>query len=174
MPAHQSANAAPSPKKIKSMTEITMLTYLIPAAAAIKNGNGDTSLYGYVENHGITKRQELKRDDDELKFAVLDSIGDMLLQKHHILAISPDKEKREQSFIPTAELKADSDLELPAEDPINGASMVSSISASVVPNPDDRGDRGNHEGGPLNLREVREGNSRWVEVKKDSLRYAVE
>jgi len=46
-----------------------------------------------------------------------------------------------------SDLKADSDMELPAEHPISEASKFSSISATVVPNPNDRGSAGNREGG---------------------------
>jgi hypothetical protein len=166
----------------KDMPEPSMLTILIEAAAAVKNKDGYSSLHGYVENHGLTSRRVIEPLEAEVKFAVLDSIGDVLLQNHQVIAITPDKQER---FVTTI-LVSDSDpyledefgIDVQAEDPINGASRVLAISASVVPNANDRhgGDcKGGQMGGPLgNLRLVADGKSMWDDIKKDSLCHALE
>ena len=163
----------------KDMTELSMLTILIQAAAIVKNGSGDSSLHGYVEDHGLASRRVMEDSDIEVEFAVLDSIGDILLQNHQVLAISPDIQMREHGHI-TILTSADSELEVPAEYPIGGASnfKVSGINANIVPNPNDR-HVGNHKGGqsagPLgNIKQVVDGRSMWKEVKDDPLHYAVE
>ena len=161
----------------KDMPELSMLTFLIEAAAAVRNKDGDTSIHSYVENQGLTSRQVMESNEAEVKFAVLDSIGDVLLQNHQVIAISPDKQK---CFIITV-LISDPNLEdelginVLAEDPISRASTVSLISASVVPNANDRHNSGDRKGGgPLgNLRQVADGKSMWNNVKNDPLYYAV-
>ena len=157
-----------------------MLTILIQAAAIVKNRDGDKSLQGYVEEHGLKSRRVMASNVD---FAVLDSIGDVLLQSHQVLAVSPNKQDPGEGLVTSvlmSEWKADSELELPAEHPINIASKVSSpISATVVPNPNDRychaNDEDGQSGGVLgNIRQVSAGKSMWDKVKKDPLFYAVE
>jgi len=81
--------ALQSTANAKHMPELSMLTILIQAAAAVKNRDGDTSLHGYVENHGEPSRRVMPDNAVEVDFAVLDSIGDTLLQNHQVLAISP-------------------------------------------------------------------------------------
>jgi hypothetical protein len=163
----------------KDMPELSMLTILIQAAAIVKNRDGDSSLHGYVEDHGLVSRRVMESDEIEVEFAVLDSIGDILLQNKQVLAISPDKQMREHSRSVTILTSADSELELPAEHPISGVSdlKVSGINANVVPNPDNR-HGGNHKdgqlGGPLgNIRHVIDGRSMWEEVKVNPLHCAV-
>jgi hypothetical protein len=119
----------------------------------------------------------MENDEVEVEFAVLDSIGDTLLQDKQILAISPDKGMRKHGVTIVTRMAANSELELPAELPISEVSKVSLISATVVPNADDRhgGNReGGQSGGPLgNIRQIMDGSSRWKEVKIDPLQYAV-
>jgi hypothetical protein len=169
-----------SPSNAKRMPELSILTILIQAASAIKNGDGDTSLQGYVEEQEITTRRMVSPNEIEVNFAVLDSIGDILLQNNQVLAISPDIRVQDESCISVliADSKADSELELPAEFPIRGASkVVPSINATVVPNPDDRRDvkrGGGQSGGPLgNIKQVTGGISLWNEIEKDPLFCAV-
>jgi hypothetical protein len=162
----------------KNMPELSMLTILIQAAAIVKNKSGDRSLHGYVEDHGPASRRVMESDEIEVEFAVLDSIGDILLQNSQVLAISPNMQMREHGRGITILTPAESELELPAEHPIGtGALKVSGINASVVPNPNDRhaGNRkSSQSGGPLgNIRQVIDGKSMWEEVKKDPLCYAV-
>ena len=78
MPFQSTANA-------KEMPELTMLTILIQVAAIIKNQDGDGSIHGYVEGQGLTGTAV----QDNLSLAVLDSIGDILLLHHQVLAIVP-------------------------------------------------------------------------------------
>jgi len=156
-----------------------MLTILIQAAAAVKNKDGDTSLHGYVENQNLTSHRVMVPDEVEVDLAVLDSIGDTLLQYHQVIAISPDIQERERSLITllTPKSEFESEAELPAEHPISMAKRVSSISANVVPNANDRGrnSKGNQSGRPLgNIKQVTEGKSMWHMVKEDALYYAVE
>lgn len=161
----------------KHMPEITMLTILLQAAVAIKNKDGDPSLHGYVENQDFNPLEIGSKSAVEI--AVLESIGDVLLQDHQILAaITANKEMRDGfvTVMVTPDAKAESDTEHPAEQPISEAKTFSSISATVVPNPNDRH---NFEAGsslaPLgNLRKVRDGISKWEQVKLDPLCCAVE
>ena len=73
--------------------------------------------------------------------------------------------------------KAHSELELPAEDPINDAKEIfSPISATVVPNPNDRskaGQGGQPDGLLGSIRSVGPGKSMWAKVKEDPLFYAL-
>jgi hypothetical protein len=168
--------ASQSTANIKKMSELSMLTILIQAATAIKNDDGDPSMHGYAETQ---LRKKIDNEEVEVNFTVLDSIGDILLQKHQILAISPNKPDSNNSATVTVLLSADSDIEHPAEDPIERVSKVSSISATVVPNPNDRRQAKaglkNSKNGPLgNLEQVMNGKSMWEEVKNDSLCGAVE
>jgi hypothetical protein len=158
----------------KDMPELSMLTFLIEAAAAVRNKDGDKSIHSYVENHGLTSRRVMKSNEAEVKFAVLDSIGDVLLQKHQVIAITPDNRERFTVLISDPNFEDEAGINVPAEDPISGLSGVSTvslISASVVPNPNDR----HNSGGSLgSLRRVANGKSMWNNVKNDSLYYAVE
>ena len=167
------APASTTNTNLKDMSELSMLTLLIPAAAAIKNRNGDTTIHGYVESQEITARRVITPAEEEVKFAILDSIGDVLLQSNQILAISPDEQKQEQEQCSVSILiQADSDMEHPPEHPI---SKVSSICANVVPNPDDRFGTmdSSHPPGPLgNIRQTGNGTSMWEKIKKDPLHYA--
>ena len=156
-----------------------MLTYLIQAAAAVRNKDGDTSLHGYVESRGLTTRKVKVSPDDEVKFAVLDSIGDILLQNHQVIVIAPDKDV---SFMATVLISApnlEDELgivvraEVPI-DPIYGTSAedlisqtILTISASVVPNTNDCRNGGDCKSdGPLgNLRQVADGKSMWDDKK---------
>ena len=162
----------------KDMPELSMLTYLIQTATAVRNKDGDTSLHGYVENHGITTRKVMESQEAEVKFAVLDSIGDILLQNHQVIAIVPDKQTPFMTTVLTpSDLEDELGIVVPAEDPIyrgpstGSTQEISTISASVVPNPDDRCNGGVRNGdGPLgNLRQVANGKSMWDDVKKDPL-----
>ena len=156
---------------LKDMPELSMLTLLIPITAAIKNGQGDTTMHGYIENQDITVRRVITPVEEEEKFAILDSIGDILLQSKQILAISPDKQEQEQCSVLIL-MQAASDMEHPAEHPI---SKVSSIRANVVPNPDDHFGTmdGSRPPGPLgNIRQTGNGTSMWEKIKKDPLHYA--
>jgi hypothetical protein len=165
----------------KPMTEVSMLTILIQAAAAIKNRDGDPSLHGYMDTHGLTSRRELHAKD--VDFAVLESIGDILMQKNQILAICPNTGEQECSITILAgvHLKAESDLEIPADDPISEASKISLISATVVPNPNNRHNKEKAQGhseddksnGPLgNIKQVLDGKSMWAQVKENPFYYA--
>jgi hypothetical protein len=158
----------------KPMTEVSMLTILIQAAAAIKNRDGDPSLHGYMDTHGLTSRRELHAKD--VDFAVLESIGDTLMLKNQILAICPNTGEQECSITVLAadvHLKAESDLESPADDPINEASKISLISATVVPNPNDRHSEDDKSNGPLgNIKQVLDGKSMWAKVKENPFYYA--
>jgi hypothetical protein len=71
------------------MSELSILTILIQAAAIVKNKDGDGSLQGYVERQ-LTGR--VASDEHKVEFAVLDSIGDILLLQHQILAVSGKQE----------------------------------------------------------------------------------
>jgi hypothetical protein len=156
----------------KQMPELSMLTILIEAAAAVKNKDGDTSLHGYAESQS----RVMSKGSDEVDLAVLDSIGDTLLQNHQALAISFDKRVREQGVI-TAVMMFDKNTDFLAEPPISGASEVISISASVVLNPNDRGNHkreGGQLGGPRgNIKQMTNGKSMWAQVKMDPFFYAV-
>jgi hypothetical protein len=171
--AHQSAVTA------KHMPELSILTILIQAASAIRNLDGDTSLQRYVENQGLTSRNVMGSEDAEGKFAILDSIGDALLQNNQVLAISPDNRMLEDHHITllVSDTKAESELELPAETSIRVASKISSISATIVPNPDDRRKvrrEGSQSDGPLgNIKQVLGGKSVWNDIKDDPLSLAV-
>lgn len=164
----------------KDMTELTMLTFLIEAATAIRNKNGDRSIEGYVGNHGLTSRRMMESPETEVKFAVLDSIGDILLLNHQVIAITPDKQKPfiTTVLVPDPNLEDELGFGVLAEDPISEAVSVSTISASVVPNANDCYNRKGGQlpvGGPLgNLSLVAEGKSMWKDVKKDPLCYALE
>lgn len=168
--------ALQSTSNAKVMPELSMLTFLIQAAAALKNNDGDTSLHGYVETHGLTNRRVLEPNETEVDFAVLDAIGDTLLQNHQVLAISsyskPENEKHCITVM-VPDLKADSDMENPAEHPINIATKFSSIRAAVVPNPNrDDCSNGMGDGSMENLRQITNGKSMWDMVKMDPLHYA--
>ena len=117
---------------VKVMPELSILTILIQAAVAINNGDGDTSLHGYMDIHGQKSRRVME-SEVEVEFAVLDSLGDILLQNHQVLAISPSKQEKTSITV-----VVNTDFDMPAENPINGAAKVSSISATIVPNPNDR------------------------------------
>jgi hypothetical protein len=159
------------PPTAKEMPELSMLTYLIEAAAAVKHKDGDTSMHGYAEN--LNHGQEMT-DDIEVDFAVLDSISDVLLQSHQVLAISPDKRERERGLVTTLLMsEAISESDFPAEPPISEATTVTSISATVVPNPNDRNDPTRCKGPLGNLRQVTGRKSLWDGVKGDPLSYAV-
>ena len=171
--------ALQSTSNAKDMPELSMLTILIGAAASLRNQDGDISLHGYVENQGLTNRKAMELSEAEVDFAVLDSIGDTLLQDHQVLAITPSYnfEKHSRSItVMISDEKADSDQDSPAEYPINLASKVSLIRATVVPNPNDRHSNNKCEsGGPLgSFKQVSNGKSLWNEVKEDPLFYAVE
>lgn len=165
----------------KQMSELSMLTILIQVAAAVKNRDGDTSLHRYLEDIGFTSRRVMEFQDVEADFTVLDSIADTLLQKHQILAISPGKLEpgRVVAVLMADDPKFDLDMDsesLAGHRISMEKLMVSSISAAVMPNPDDCGVT-KCEGdqlGPLgNMRQVADGISRWEKVKEDPLFYAV-
>jgi hypothetical protein len=156
----------------KQMPELSMLTILIEAAAAVKNNDGDKSIHGYMEG----PRRVMSNESDEVDMAVLDSIGDTLLQHHQVLAITFDKRHQEQGAqVVPKEMMSDTNSDSPAEHPISEASKVMSISASVVPNPNEhRGNEGGQLGGPLgNIKQVTSGKSMWAQVKIDPFFYAV-
>lgn len=164
----------------KDMPELSMLTYLIQAATAVRNKDGDTSLHGYAESHGLTSRKVMESSENEVKFAVLDSIGDILLQNHQVIAIAPDKDVPFMATVLISDPNLEDELGIvvQAEEPIYGTSTqtISTISASVVPNANDRRNGGDRKGdGPLgNLRQIADGRSMWDDVKNDPLRYALE
>jgi hypothetical protein len=166
MALERTANAKP-------MSELSILTILVQAAAIVKNEDGDGTLHGYVELQGNRRAME---PQPEVELAVLESISDVLLLNHQILALTHNKRKQEPfvASVVTSHLKAESELELPAEYPIRGAVKVSSISATVVPNPDDRrrdsskGDQS--ESGALgNIKQVSKGKSMWDKIKGDPI-----
>jgi hypothetical protein len=162
------------PVNAKDMPELTVLSILIQAAAAIKNRDGDTSIHGYVE---LQARRVMLDEDDEVNFAILDSIGDVLLQDNHVLAILPNKrEPEEVCILVSSETIGDFDPDYLADLTIRNAKRVSSINASIVPNSDDRSmvKSNQSEDGPLgNIQEVSDGKSMWDEVKIDPLSCAV-
>ena len=150
----------------KQMSELSMLTIIIQAAAAVKNKDGDTSMHGYMDNPSQCRAT----CEDTPNLAVLDSIGDTLLQCHQVLAISSDLRSREQCEITTPISDTDTNVDSPAEPPISGVSTVMSIIASVVPNPNDRKRDNSECEGPLgNIRQVTKGKSMWAHVKVDPL-----
>ena len=162
-------------KSHKAMPELSMLTILIQVASIIKNEDGDGSLQGYMQNLGVVSRKVMDRKDLEMEFALLDSINDTLVQKNQVLAISPDKRTHASgAFKFTILTSTDPEQEHPAELPISEHSTnlkVSSINATVVPNPNDRRGRKYNDGqsgGPLgNIREVIDGSScgkrsKWI------------
>ena len=167
----------------KPMSELSILTILVQAAAIVKNEDGDGSLHGYVELQGLRGNRRAMESDypqSEVELAVLESIGDILLLNHQILALTHNKRNQEEPFVAlvvTSDWKAESELELPAEYPIRSAVKVSTISATVVPNPDDRrreprgsikGDQS--ESGALgNIKLVSKGNSMWDKIKEDPI-----
>ena len=110
-------------------------------------------------------------DEEEVKFAILDSIGDILLQSNQILAISSDKQEQEQCSVSIL-MQAASDMEHPAKHPI---SKVLLICANVVPNPDNCFSTmdSSHSPGPLgNIRQTGNGMSMREKIKKDPLHCA--
>jgi hypothetical protein len=165
------------PVNAKDMPELTVLSILIQAAAAIKNRDGDTSIHGYVELQELQARRVMLDEDDEVNFAILDSIGDVLLQDNHVLAILPNKrEPEEVCILVSSETIGDSEPDNLADLPIRNAKRVSSINASIVPNSDDRNmvKSNQSEDGPLgNIQEVSDGKSMWDEIKIDPLSCAV-
>jgi hypothetical protein len=147
---------------LKPMTEVSMLTIVIQAAAAIKNRDGDPSLHGYMDTHGLISRREMYAKD--VDFVVLDSVGDTLMLKNQVLAICPDTGRDLITILTGDDLKAESDLEIPADDPINDASEVL-----------DGNREGDQSNAPLgNIKQVLNGKSMWAEVKKDPFTYAVQ
>jgi hypothetical protein len=126
--------------------------------------------------------------EDEVKFAVLDAIGDILLQNHQVIAMAPDKDV---PFVATVLISAPNledelGIVVQAEDPIDPiygtftedpiSQTISTISASVVPNANDRRNGGDRKSdGPLgNLRQVADGKSMWDDVKEDPMCHALE
>lgn len=170
MALERTANAKP-------MSELSILTILVQAAAIVKNEDGDGTLHGYVELQGNRRAMESDDPQPEVELAVLESISDVLLLNHQILALTHNKRNQEEPFVAsvvTSHLKAESELELPAEYPIRSAVKVSSISATVVPNPDDRrrdsskGDQS--ESAALgNIKQVSKGKSMWDKIKEDPI-----
>ena len=62
-------------EQLKTMSELSMLTILIEAAATIKNRDGDRSLHGYVGTHGLASRRAMESDEVKVQSAVLESEG---------------------------------------------------------------------------------------------------
>lgn len=104
MALERTANAKP-------MSELSILTILVQAAAIVKNEDGDGTLHGYVELQGNRRAMESDDPQPEVELAVLESIGDVLLLNHRILALTHNKGNQEEPFVAsvvTSDLKAES------------------------------------------------------------------
>ena len=77
------------------MSKLLILTILVQAAAIIKNEDGDGTLHGYVELQGNRRAMESDDPQPEVELVVLESIGDVPLLNHQILALTHNKRNQE-------------------------------------------------------------------------------
>jgi hypothetical protein len=133
---------------MKTMSDISMLTYLIQASATVLNRNGDTSLHSYVETQDMTSRTKLDLAK-EANFASLDSLCDILVQDPHILAASYDDATRFTLVMPESESEMVPDdlgnpdaidMEFPPPPAVVSTNTFMPMNAAVIPNPNDRRD----------------------------------
>ena len=96
MALERTANAKP-------MSEQSILTILVQAAAIVKNKDSDGSLHGYVELQGLRGNRRAMESDNpqpEVELAVLESIGNVLLLNHQILALATTSGTRKSPSLP--------------------------------------------------------------------------
>jgi hypothetical protein len=165
------------------MSDVSMLTLLIQASSIVKNKNGDASQHGYVERQEQEQEQEQQEKQDfnsseDAEFAVLNYLGDILVQDSQVLAACYDGARSITLVTSNANSESDSKLDLPPDsfdmdfpphESVRLASTLQSIDATIVPNPDDREDAeeyGQSSGvlGKLGeIREIEVGECLWNE-----------
>ena len=162
------------------MSDISMLTMLIQAAACIKNKIGDPSIQGYVEGQGMSSRRRLE-PSREVDFTTLDCICNILVQNSQIVAASYDDATR--FTLVTSELDHTDlddhdesqnlisiDMGFPPEESILSINTFMPINAAVIPNANDRKAKDANDrnescqlSGPLGqIRNIETGKNLWT------------
>jgi hypothetical protein len=149
--------------QLKPMSDISMLTLLIQASVIIKNGNGDSSIHGYVNSEELATGLETQvKSFDEADFATLDCISNILVQGTQVVAASYDDPTRYTIVIPNSD---------PHEFDIEFFPMqksVLSMNATIIPNsnkPYTKCDTRNPNNGSQRLGQIREikgGKNLWI------------
>jgi hypothetical protein len=156
---------APELESSKKMSDVSMLTLLIKAAATIKNQSGDYSLHGYVE------MQESPYITKDPNFVVLDCLNDILVQDTQVLASSYDDASSFTLVMPSSDLDSDLndsephsnpfDMECPPHESVGFATALKSMNAAVVPNPNNNEASGQSSEPLGEIQEVGGGQSLW-------------